>query len=259
MLILGLSYFAVTLVPPIPTADPLILLMPMFLLMFSFNYGRAAKTTLGREPYVSSSGPLHLKILSILVNGLLPVAAAMVLVAIASLTLNITKSEVSILPYPLSNIVSLYLQTRFGFVFFATVAAGLLLWIIKEFLEPVILYYSLNKTGAKKMISDKYNDLKVKLEKKFLKQKIGLPINVKKPSRGVIVVGTALIILLLGFYGPAPENMLERSEELVRAIPAEFNGENLTQTFSELADTVDSNVLRLENLIRYLVSIIWGG
>ncbi|MFQ6135113.1 MAG: hypothetical protein ACE5KU_04800, partial [Nitrososphaerales archaeon] len=49
MLILGLSYFTITLLPQTPTPDPLILLIPLFLLMVSFNYGRAARTAAGRN------------------------------------------------------------------------------------------------------------------------------------------------------------------------------------------------------------------
>ncbi|MFQ6134465.1 MAG: hypothetical protein ACE5KU_01455, partial [Nitrososphaerales archaeon] len=228
-------------------------------LMVSFNYGRAARTAAGRNTKVSSRGPLHLKILSISLNGLLPVAAAVVLVTIASLTLNIAKAEVSILPYPLSDISFLYLQTRIGFVFFATLAAGVLLWVIREFLEPAILYYSLDRAGAKQLIAEEYGYLKKNWEKKFLKWRLGTPIEIRRPSRGAIVVGIILTLLLLGLYGPTPSDMLGRSGELVRNIPGGFDGEILVQAVSDSADYIDSNVLRLENLIRYIVSLMWGG
>ncbi len=259
MLILGLSYFTITLIPQTPTPDPLILLIPLFLLMVSFNYGRAARTAAGRKPKVSSRGPLHLKILSLSLNGLLPVAAAVVLVTIASFILNIAEAEVSILPYPLSDISFLYLQTRVGFVFFATLAAGILLWVIKEFLEPAILYYSLDKAGARQLIAEEYKDLKENFEKKFLKWRLGTPIEIRIPSRGGIVVGVILMLLLLGLYGPTPDDMLVRSGGLVKIIPGGLDGEVLVQAVSDMADYIDSNVLRLENLIRYLVSLLWGG
>lgn len=259
MLILGLSYFAITLLPQMPTHDPLILLIPLFLLMVSFNYGRAAKTAAGRKPRVLSRGPLYLKILSVSLNGLLPVMTAVVLVTIASSILNFARAEVSVLPYPLSDMAFLYLQTRMGFVFLSIMAAGLLLWVIREFLEPAVLYYSLDEAGAKQLISEEYNDLKKNLEKKFLKRRIGLPIKAGRPSRGAIVVGFALMLLLLGLYGPTPSDMVAKSGEVVDMIPGGLDGEALTQAVSDLAGGIESGMLRLENLIRYLISILWGG
>ncbi len=259
MLILGLSYFTITLIPQTPTPDPLILLVPIFLLLISFNYGRAARTTAGRSPRVLSRGPLHLKILSVSLNGMLPVAAAVVLIGIASLALNIAEVEVSVLPYPLSDILFLYLQTRVGFVLFATLAAGVLLWVIREFLEPAVLYYSLDRAGGRQFVEAEYDQLKRDWEKKFLKRRLGTPMVIRRPNRGFMVGGLILMLLILGVFGPTPDVMPEKSRPLVEGVLGGFSGETLVQAVSDFADDIDSRALWLENLIRYLVSIIWGG
>jgi hypothetical protein len=243
----------------IPNPDPTILLIALFSLMISFNFGRAAKTSFGQNPIVSSKGPLHLKILSNSLNGILPVSAVVIMVIISSLILNLAKTEILNLPYPLSELSFLYIQTRIGFVFSAILTAGIILWVIKEVLEPIILHYSLNRNNAKQLISEEFSELKNNLEKRFLKFQLGnIPI-LKKPSLALLLINISILVIILGLYGPTPDNILSRSQPLEDIIPNGFESEVLINSFSELANNADSMILRLENLIRYLSSLLWGG
>ncbi len=259
MLTLGASYFTITLLPYTPATEPLILLMPIFLLMISFSYGRTAQTVAGRKPIVSSTGPFHLKILSVSLSWVLPVAAAVALVAAASIIAGYAQSESTILPYPLNDLVRLYLQTRVGFVLLATAAAGVLLWVIREFLEPAILYYSLDGAGARQMLMEEYNDEQTRLEKRFLKRKIGSPIQLKAPSKRWIITGAVLASLLLMLFGPTPSMMVEKSGLASNLVPRGLDEAMLLKMVSAGTHYVDSKMLQVENLIRYFISLLWGG
>ena len=259
MLTLGASYFTITLLPYTPATEPLILLMPIFLLMISFSYGRTAQTVAGRKPIVSSTGPFHLKILSVSLSWVLPVAAAVTLVTATSIIAGYAQSESTILPYPLADLVRLYLQTRVGFVLLATAAAGVLLWIIREFLEPAILYYSLDGAGARQMLMEEYNYEQNRLEKRFLKRKIGSPIQLKAPSKRWIITGAVLASLLLMLFGPTPSMMAEKSGLASNILPRGLAEGELLKIFSAATHYIDSKMLQVENLIRYFISLLWGG
>ncbi|MCL4437066.1 MAG: hypothetical protein M1503_06555 [Thaumarchaeota archaeon] len=259
MLTLGASYFIITLLPHTLTTEPLILLISIFLLMISFNYGRTAQTVAGRKPIISSTGPFHLKILSVSLSWVLPVAAAVALVAATSLVAGLAQSESTVLPYPLADLVRLYLQTRIGFVLLATAAAGVLLWIIREFLEPAILYYSLDSAGARQMLIEEYNYEKQGLEKRFLRRKIGSPIQLKSPSQRWIIACAVLASLLLMLFGPTPSMMAERSGLASSIVPKGLDEEALLKIFSAATHYIDSKMLQVENLIRYFISLLWGG
>jgi hypothetical protein len=258
MLTLGASYFLITLLPQTTSAEPLLLLVPVFLLMISFNYGRAAETAAGHHPIVSIRGPSYLKALSIFVGGLLPILAAVMLVMMASFTVDVAQAEVGGLPYPLSDLLRLYLQTRIGFVLLATAAAGILLWVIREFFEPVILYYSLEGAAAKQMVNEEFGEIKKVLEKRFLKWRIGSPLEVHRPSIRWIAAGFVLVAVLLVLFGPTPMQMAERGGRAAGLLPVGLDEKALIQMSSDAADYIDSNLLRVENLIRYLISLLWG-
>jgi hypothetical protein len=258
MLTLGVSYFLITLLPQTPATEPLILLIPLFLLMISFNYGRTAQTVAGRKPIVSSTGPLHLKILSVTLSGVLPVAAAIVLVVTTSMVTGLAQSESAVLPYPLADLVRLYLHTRIGFVLLATAAAGILLWVIREFLEPAVLYYSLDGAGARQMLMEEYNYEKERLEKRFLKRKIGSPIQLKTPAQRWIITAAVLASLLLILFGPTPSMMAQRSGLASNIVPNTLNEETLLKMVSTGTHYIDSKMLQVENLIRYFISLLWG-
>jgi len=256
---LGISFFIVALLPRAPTPDPLVFISALILLLLSFNFGRSVRMTAGRTPEVYSRGPIHFRALSLSLNGILPIAASIGLVVLASIILETVKSGVTSLPYPLSDLILLYLDTRIGFVSFILLNAGILLWIIREFLEPAVLYYSLDQGMAGRFATERYEELKRDLERKFLKHRLGIPLKPAKPSRVTLTLGLILLILILVLYGPTPQDIQVKSEGLLERIPLGLDGKTIIQSFSKLIEFVDSKTLSLENLIRYLIRILWGG
>jgi hypothetical protein len=121
-----------------------------FLALAGFNYSRGVKLLAGRRPDVSSYGPLGYNLLGIAIDLAVPLAAALVLVFLVETVVGGLGAQAARLPPPLSELASLYLQTRIGLVFATLFVAGAAIWVMRQFLEPLILHLTLNAADAKK-------------------------------------------------------------------------------------------------------------
>jgi len=121
-----------------------------FLALAGFNYARGIKLLAGRRPNVTSSGPLGYNALGLALESAFPLAAALALVVLVETVVGDLGVQAARLPAPLSALASLYLQSRIGLVFTTLFVAGAAIWVMRQFLEPVILHFTLNASDAKK-------------------------------------------------------------------------------------------------------------
>lgn len=121
-----------------------------FLALAGFNYSRGIKLLAGRRPVVTSSGPLGYNVLAIALESALPLLAALALVVLVEAAVGDLGAQAARLPAPLSTLTSLYLRSRIGLVFTTLFVAGATIWGIRQFLEPVILHFTLNPADARK-------------------------------------------------------------------------------------------------------------
>ncbi|HVB95572.1 MAG TPA: hypothetical protein VND41_03095 [Nitrososphaerales archaeon] len=121
-----------------------------FLALAGFNYSRGIKLLAGRRPNVKSSGPLGYNALGVALESALPLLAALALVVLVETVVGDLGVQAAHLPPPLSALASLYLQSRIGLVFTTLFVAGAAIWVMRQFLEPVILHFTLNAADAKK-------------------------------------------------------------------------------------------------------------
>ena len=121
-----------------------------FLALAGFNYARGIKLLAGRRPDVTSSGPLSYNALGVALESAFPLAAALGLVVLVDTLVGDLGVQAAHLPPPLSALASLYLQSRIGLVFTTLFVAGAAIWVMRQFLEPVILHFTLNAADAKK-------------------------------------------------------------------------------------------------------------
>jgi len=120
-----------------------------FLALAGFNYGRGLKLLGGRRPDFDSSGPLGYNLLGVVLDSAFPLAAALALVVLVEAVVGDLGVQAALLPPPLSALATLYLQTRIGLVFTTLFVAGAAIWVMRQFLEPVILHFTLNAIDAK--------------------------------------------------------------------------------------------------------------
>jgi hypothetical protein len=121
-----------------------------FLALAGFNYARGIKLLAGRLPNVTSSGPRGYNALGVALESAFPLLAALALVVLVETVVGGLGVQAARLPSPLSALASLYLQSRVGLVFTTLFVAGAAIWIMRQFLEPIILHFTLNAADAKK-------------------------------------------------------------------------------------------------------------
>lgn len=123
-----------------------------FLALAGFSYARDLKLLAGRRPNVTSSGPAAYNVLGIALDSAVPLAAALVLVVLVETVVGDLGVQAAHLPPPLATLATLaglYLQSRVGLVFTTLFVAGAAIWVMRQFLEPVILHFTLNSADAK--------------------------------------------------------------------------------------------------------------
>jgi hypothetical protein len=121
-----------------------------FLALAGFNYARGLKLLDGKLPDVESSGPLGYNVLGIVLESAVPLAIALALVVLVETIVGNLGAQAARLPQPLSALASLYLQTRIGLVLTTLLVAGAAIWVLRQFIEPVILHFTLSASDAKR-------------------------------------------------------------------------------------------------------------
>ena len=95
--------------------------------------------------------PAAYNALGIALDSAVPLAAALVLVVLVETVVGDLGVQAADLPPPLATLATLaglYLQSRVGLVFTTLFVAGAAIWVMRQFLEPVILHFTLNSADA---------------------------------------------------------------------------------------------------------------
>jgi hypothetical protein len=131
-------------------ASVVLVIAATFLALAGFNYSRGVQLLAGKRADVVSSGPVGYNLLGVAIDSAFPLVAALGLVLLVETVVGDLGVQAARLPPPLSALASLYLQTRIGVVFATLFVAGAAIWVMRQFLEPVILHFTLNAADAKK-------------------------------------------------------------------------------------------------------------
>jgi len=135
---------------PLDLGDAVVLVIAAaFLALVGFNYGRGLKLLAGRRLDIRSSGPPGYNLLGIALDSAVPLGAALALVLLVETVVGDLGVQAARLPPPLSALATLYLQTRIGLVFTTLLVAGGAIWVMRQFLEPLVLHFTLNAADAK--------------------------------------------------------------------------------------------------------------
>lgn len=225
-----------------------------FLALAGFNYARGVKLLGGRRPDVTSSGPLGYNALGLALESVFPLAAALAMVVLVEIVVGDLGAQAARLPAPLSELASLYLQSRIGIVFTTLFVAGAAIWVMRQFLEPVILHFTLNAADAKKELLAEIEPTTRSVRK----------VARYRPSRGLAwalltVAYCAGLIGALGIFLPRGEF----SHDLIATVdlhpPSPTLAEALLQNSIQNA-LVRINILyaQSQDYIREIIQLLWG-
>jgi hypothetical protein len=235
-------------------ASVVLVIAATFLALAGFNYARGLKLLGGRLPNVESSGPLGYNVLGIALESAVPLGISLALVVLVEVVVGSLTVQAAHLPQPLSALASLYLQTRIGLVFTTLLVAGAAIWVLRQFIEPVILHFTLSAADARKELL-----LEIEPTTKTVKR-----IARYRPSGGLAwgiltVAYCAAIIAALAFVLPRGQFSRDLLAVLNLQAPSPSPTELLIQSSSQNG-VARINILfaQSQDAIRAIIRLLWG-
>jgi len=235
-------------------ATVVLVIAATFLALAGFNYARGLKLLAGGRPDITASGPLGYNAFGVALESAFPLAVALGLVVLVEAVVKGFQAQASLLPQPLSSLASLYLQTRIGIVFTTLFVAGAAIWVMREFLEPVILHFTLSPSDARKELLSEIEPTTKSVRK----------IRRYRPSRGVgwgvlTIAYCWGIAATLAFFLPRGEFYRDLLGVLTLKPPIPSPAEALLDSAVQSA-VVKADILfaRSQDYIRDIIQILWG-
>jgi hypothetical protein len=236
------------------TGAVVLVVVSTFTALVGFNFSRGAKLVAGKKLVTRSSGPLGYQVLSLGIELVLPLLAALGLVLFVSAITGALKAQALLLPQPLSTLTTLYLGTIWGFALTTILVAGATIWALRQVVEPVVLYYSINSLDARKMALEEMNDITSKLHKETAKS-----------PRGIRwILPAALISIFLLAYLEVSHGTGNLSNDLWQAVTLQKTASTpqfeiaFQNSANALVSRFDQAVVQAENFIRALFTFLWG-
>ena len=201
-----------------------------------------------------SSGPIGYQVLSLGIELVLPLLAALGLVLFVSTFFNAMKAQALLLPQPLSTLTSLYLGTIWGFALTTILVAGVTIWVLRQVVEPIVLYYSITSNDAKKLALEEISDITKKLNKESRKSPLGLRWIIPAALISLLALGYLEISLGFGNLSSAFWQAVT-FHKVTAASSVEAAFEN---SANKLVVQIDQTVVQAENFLRALFTFLWG-
>lgn len=120
-----------------------------FFALAGFTFARSIRLAAAGRPDVSTSGPTGYNAFGVILDAAVPLFTAFALVLLVEGIVTTLAAQAVRLPAPLSTMSSLYLGSRIGLVFTTLFVAGATIWVLRQFVEPVILHFTLTATDAR--------------------------------------------------------------------------------------------------------------
>jgi hypothetical protein len=232
----------------------LLVIAASFLALAGFNYARGAKLLAGRRLDVRSAGPRPYQAMGIGLEIGTPLLAVFVLVALVQAVVGAVNVQAALLPQPLSTLASLYLQSRFGIVFATLFVAGATIWVLRQLLEPALLYFTLTAADAKKELLGEIEPT-TKSVKKIARY---------RPSGGLAwgllaVVYCGGLIAALALFLPRDQLLRDLLAPLSLKPPPHTSVEVLIQSSIQSGLVrVDIAFAQSQDYIRTIIRLLWG-
>lgn len=211
-----------------------------FLALMAFGFARSARIQSGRKAVLRSRGSLPFQVLGFSLDFAVPAVLAVVLVLVTTGIFNAVKSTLEALPPPLSGIFTSGLSSPFAAVGVTLIVAGVTLWTVRELVEPVVLYYSITKEDAVKLLLSDLEVVAKTVERRHKR-------NLKGGAATALVVG-GIVGLLLSEFGPSAT---------LGQLPTLWGG---THPASYPSFTIQTNNAfnQLERTIEAVIKLLWG-
>ncbi|MDG7012910.1 MAG: hypothetical protein JRN46_01620 [Nitrososphaerota archaeon] len=248
--LLVVDYFVLSLVQGSAAAPGLLSLSPeasagavvgsTFLALMAFSFSRAARIRGANPPVIRTRGSSLFKALGLSLDFAVPAVLAAVLVTATVETFGAVKGALESLPPPLSEIFSSSITSPIAAVGLTLLVAGILMWLVKELVEPWVMYYSITKEDAVKLLRE---DLKkVSEQAESVNRR-----NYRGTALTVAVVGS-IVAFLVVYFGPGA---------VVREAPSLFGGHQPT-SYGQFVARANALYDQVQDDIVSIARLLWG-
>lgn len=223
-----------------PGTGAALVVISVFLALMAFGFARSARIQAGRRAEMKSSGSVLFQVLGVSLDFAVPALLAVILVLVTDEVFGTVKSTLGSLPPPLSQVFTSGLSSPFAAVAVTLIVAGVTLWVVRELVEPLVLYYSITKKDAIDILQGDLKEVAKSIELKHRTNRKG-------------VLGTVLVIGAIGgvlyyWFGLT---------ETLQQLPTLWGAQHPVSYPSFIAEA-DALYRQAETYIQSAVNLLWG-
>jgi hypothetical protein len=248
--LLVVNYFVLSLVQGSAAAPGLLSLSPeasagavvasTFLALMAFSFSRAARIRGANPPVITTRGSPLFKAVGLSLDFAVPAVLAAALVAATVEIFGGVKGALESLPPPLSGIFTSSITSPIAAVGLTLLVAGILMWLVKELIEPWVMYYSITREDAVKLLTE---DLKkVSKQAESVNRR-----NYRGTALTVALVGV-IMAFLVAYFGPGA---------VLRDAPSLFGGHQPT-SYGQFVARANALYDQVQNDIVSVARLLWG-
>lgn len=222
-----------------PEASAAAVVVSAFLALMGFSFSRAARIRGANPPVVRTKGSPLFRGVGLSLDFAVPAALAVALVAGTIEMFGAVKRGLESLPPPLSGVFSSSVTSPIAAVGLTLIVAGILMWLVKELIEPWVMYYSMTREDALKLLAEDLERISKKAESGNQRNRRGAALT----AVGVV----AIVAFLAAYFGPGA--VLHGVQSLFGGHPASY-GQFVAKT--------DSIYDQIQNDIVSAMRLLWG-
>jgi hypothetical protein len=248
--LLVVDYFVLSLVQGSAAAPGLLSLSPevsagavvgsTFLALMAFSFSRAARIRGANPPVIRTRGSSLFKALGLSLDFAVPAALAAVLVAATIETFGAVNGALKSLPPPLSGIFSSSITSPIAAVGLTLLVAGILMWLVKELIEPWVMYYSITKEDAVKLLREDLTKVSKQAESVNRRNYRGTALT--------IAIVVSIVAFLVVYFGPGA---------VVRDAPSLLGGHQPT-SYGQFVARANALYDQVQDDIVSIARLLWG-
>lgn len=224
-----------------------------FTTLIGFNFSRAYKIQGHRRVISESQGPRKYQLVTLGFDILLPIGIVLCTIVLIVFMISVIKAQVNILPSPLGTLGTLYLESHLYLMLTTLTVAGAMVWILRQFFEPVLLRVTLTRQDAHQYaLWELQSDMRRDYWHSVWRPRSGM----RSLRLRMVILGSLIIIVIL-LIGPAGPSELLKIFGMASPGRDSF-GYTINYNTKLVVRTFDHAVFWFEGILKILFKILWG-
>lgn len=223
-----------------PEVSAAAVVIATFLALMAFSFARAAKLRGSTPPIIRTKGSALFRAIGLSLDFAVPAVIAVILVVVTIEMFSPVKDALTSLPPPLSGVFSSSISGPIAAVGITLLVAGIILWLVRELIEPWVMYYSITRQDAVKLLEEDLSRLSKKAETVH-----------RRNIRGTFL--TAVVILAIAgvlylYFGTGA---------VLRDLPSLY-GAHQPGTYTPFVQQTNAYYRQVQGDINAIARLLWG-